>query len=190
MKQIESFFWGIIAAFGALVIEFIVFFSVSAYTNQSLETSFLQFLAIPQFIIIAVCIEEIFKYIVILKRVEMLSLEKSYIINSLLVGLGFFAAELAFIYMSVALPDWKTLFGIAILHMGTAGIIGHVIAIRNPKKISTAFYALPLAIIFHTSYNFLVLQGDFWANYGIFTIITLLIFTNIINFFRISREIG
>jgi hypothetical protein len=188
MHQLESFFWGIIAALGALVVEIVVFVIISAYINQNSMLAFSQLSIIPQYIILFACIEEFFKYIVISRRIEMLSLEKSYLINSFLVGLGFFGIELAFISMSAALPTWKILAEIAILHIGTAGLIGYIVAIGNPRKFSTLIFALPVAVFFHAIYNLLVIKREFWQNYAVFILLGLLIFINTINFLRISRK--
>jgi hypothetical protein len=171
------------------VVELVFFIGSSLYINPTMEISFSQFFIIPQFIIVAACIEEIFKYIVISKRIEMLSLEKSYIINSLLVGLGFFGVELTLILMSKNLPGAQSLIEIAILHIGTAGLIGYFVATKNPKKITTFLLAIVFAIVFHASYNLLLLQREAIQNYSIFAILGLLILLNIANFFRISNKL-
>jgi hypothetical protein len=190
MKQIESFFWGIIAALGALVLEFIFFFGYSIYANPSGTFSFSQFFLIPSFIIAAAFIEETFKYIVISKRIEMLSLEKSYLVNSFLVGLGFFGVELGAIFLSGPLPATQFLVEIAIIHMGTAGLMGYFVAIGNPKKISTFIFATIVAVFFHAGYNLLTLRRDFIQNYAIFALLGLLFFINFVNFLRISRKLA
>ena len=185
----ESFLWGIIAALGALVIEITAFFAFSAYKNT--EISFNIFFAIPPFILISACIEEFFKYIIISKKVESFSLEKSYIVNSMLVGLGFFGVELGLIYISnEILPAWKILAEIAILHIGTAGLIGYIIAVKNPHKFFTFLFALSIAVAFHAAYNFLVIKREFLQNYAVFCLLGLIILINIVNFFRISGKIN
>ena len=185
----ESFLWGIIAAFGALIVEIIVFLGISVYKN--IEFSFDIFFAVPLFILISACIEEFFKYMIISKKVESFSLEKSYIVNSILVGLGFFAVELGLIYISnEILPAWNILAEIAILHMGTAGLIGYIIAIKNPRKFFTFLLALSVAVAFHAVYNFLVIKREFLQNYAVFCLLGVLILINIVNFFRVSGKIN
>ncbi len=185
----ESFLWGIIAAFGALVIEILALLAFSAYKNT--EFSFDIFFAIPSFILISAGIEEFFKYIIISKKIESFSLEKSYIVNSILVGLGFFAVELGLIYISnEILPAWNILAEITILHMGTAGLIGYIIAIKNPRKFFTFLLALSVAVAFHAVYNFLVIKREFLQNYAVFCLLGVLILINIVNFFRISGKIN
>ena len=185
----ESFLWGIIAAFSALVVEIIVFLGISAYKN--IEFSFDIFFAVPLFFLISACIEELFKYIIISKKVESFSLEKSYIVNAMLVGLGFFGVELGFIYMSsILLPAWNLLVEIGILHIGTAGLIGYIVAIRNPGKFSTFLSAFSIAVIFHATYNLLVMNREFLQNYLVFALLGLLVLINIINLLRISSKIN
>ena len=190
MAQVESIFWGIIAALGALVIELVFFIGSSIYSNPLAEISFSQFFILPQFIIVAVCIEETFKYIVISKRIDMLSLEKSYIINSLFVGLGFFGVEMALIFMSKNMPATQFLIEIAILHLGTAGLIGYFVATKNPKKITTFLLAIFFTITFHASYNILLLKRESIQNYLIFALLGLLVVLNIANFFRIGHKLA
>ena len=190
MAQIESIFWGIIAALGALVVELVFFIGSSIYFSPSAEISFSQFFIIPQFIIVAACIEEIFKYIVISKGIERLSFEKSYITNSLFAGLGFFGVEMALILMSKGLPGFRALIEIAIVHVGTSGLIGYFVAIKNPKKIATFLLAIVFAVAFHASYNLLLLKREYVQNYSIFAILGVLILINVVNFFRISNKLA
>ena len=190
MAQIESIFWGIIAALGALVIELVFFIGSSIYFSPSTEISFSQFFILPQFIIVAACIEEIFKYIVISKRIDQISFEKSYILNSLFVGFGFFGVEMVLIFMSKNLPEIQFLIEIAIVHLGTAGLIGYFVATKNPKKIMTFLLAIIFAVAFHASYNLLTLRREYVQNYLIFAILGFLVLLNIANFFRISRKLA
>jgi hypothetical protein len=191
MKYIESFFRGIIAALGALVLEIAFFAGFQIFGNPVSALSFSQFFIIPQFIIIAALIEEIFKYIVISKRIDMSSIENSILINSFLVGLGFFGVELALISALGTLPAWPSLAGIATLHIGTAGLIGYIITVKNPNKITTSLYAVSIAALFHIPYNLLSIKmGSLSENYPILIVLGLLVFLNIANFFRINRSVG
>lgn len=190
MTKLESFFWGIIAALGALIVELIIFIGFSIRSSQPSDISFLQLFIIPQFIIIGVFVEEVFKYIVISRRIEMLSFGRSYLTNSFLVGIGFFSVELILIIATGIIPDAKFLAEIATIHIGTAGLIGYITAIKNPKKLSTAIYATILVVFFHSAYNLLILDRTLILNYAIFTLLGLLIFINIINFIRINTRLA
>ena len=191
MRQIESIFWGIIAAAGALFMQLVVFLTISTYQEQNQDFSFENFLIMPSFIVIAAAIEEIFKYIIILKCVDLYSLEKSYLVNSWLVGLGFFLVEFAMINQNYPTASNERLLEIAILHIGTAGLIGFTIATRNPKKIWTAIVAIFTATIPHLVYNLLQLKREsLFVDYTVFVLLGLLIMFNFINFFRIRGELA
>lgn len=190
MTQIESFFLGIIAALGALVVELIVFIGLSSFTNFAPGISFLGLFMLPQMIIVGAFIEEAFKYIVIAKRVDEISLGRSYLTNSLFVGLGFLATELLLIFESSSLPQARIIAEIATIHIGTAGIIGYIVATKNPKKISSFLFAIIIATIFHASYNLLVLNRTQVANYTIFALLGVVIFINIMNLLRINRSLA
>ncbi|NTW26771.1 MAG: hypothetical protein HGA36_00375 [Candidatus Moranbacteria bacterium] len=190
MRQLESFFWGIIAALGALIIELVVFVIFSMSTSSVSDISFSQLFSIPQLIIAGACTEEIFKYIIISKKIDLLSLKRSYIMNSFLMGAGFFATELALISISGALPEIQILSEIAIIHIGTAGIIGYFVAIKNPKKISTILQTILVATFFHGSYNLLILNRTFVMNYAILGLLAMLILYNFINIFRINSKLA
>jgi hypothetical protein len=188
MRQIESFFWGIVTALGALVIEIIFFITLSFYTDKASALSFSEIFLLPQFIIIATLIEEIFKYIILSKRTDAFSLEKTYLVNSFFVGLGFSSVEIIFIALSGTLPAWQFLAEITILHIGTSGLIGYFIAIRSRKKITVAIFAILIAVFFHAVYNLLTLNRDVFQNYAILILLGTLILINLSNFLRISHK--
>ena len=190
MRQLESFFWGIIAALGALFIELLVFIGFSAYQNSAALLSFSQVFSLPQLVVVAACTEELFKYLIIYKRIDLYSLEKSYIVNALFVGLGFAATEFWLITSFGTLPPTQILGELAIIHLGTSGIIGYIIATKNPKRISTFLYAIFIATLFHSGYNLLIQKREFVENYLIFLLLGLLVFINILNFLRISRKLA
>jgi hypothetical protein len=69
MKYLESFFWGILAALGALLIELIILnvIQLSTFPKNSLDINL--FFSSLSFIVIAALAEEIFKYLVIVKKI-------------------------------------------------------------------------------------------------------------------------
>ncbi len=172
MRQLESFFWGIIAALGALFVELLIFIGLSTYNSSMSNVSFSQLFLLPGFVIVAAATEEMFKYLIIAKRVDLYSLEKSYIVNALFVGLGFAATEFWLLASSGALPSRQILGELAILHLGTAGIIGYLVATKNPKRVSTFLYTISLVTFFHASYNFLIQKREYAQNYLIFLFLT------------------
>lgn len=190
MRQLESLFWGIIAALGALAIQLMLFIAISLYTNPGGPFSLNQFLIMPAFIIGAALTEELLKYLIIAKRIDDISLEMTYILNSMLVGLGFFAIELLLIYFNSALPSTQVLAQLAIVHIGTAGLMGYFIAVGNPKKISTFLKALIWALAFHAGYNLLQLKPTAISNVATLALLLLLILANIGNIFRLRRKLA
>ena len=190
MRQLESFFWGIIAALGALLVQLVFFIGLTASSATSVETSFSQLFILPHFIILAASIEEMLKYLVISKRVELYSLEKSYIVNSLFVGFGFIATEAWLLMNAGTLPSNQILAELAIVHLGTAGIIGYLVATKNPKKISTFLYTIFIVTLFHASYNFLIQHRGHYQNYIIFFLLALLVSINLLNLLRISHKLA
>jgi len=192
MILIESFFWGILAALGALVVEIVFYVFVSPFVDPAGAMPFSQFFIIPNFIIVAAFIEEILKYILISKRFSVLSPEKLRFANALLIGLGFFLIELMFILATKVSPAPQFLIEIAIVHIGTAGLIGGILAIKNARKFATFVYVIAVAVTFHSAYNLLSLKRNGLNNYLIFFILGLLIVTNLAIFLytrRNSRQI-
>lgn len=179
MNLIESFFFGIIAALGALIAELFVFIIISFF-NPSVAISFSGLFIVPYFIVAAACIEEILKYLFISKRIETLENKSSFFVNSLLIGLGFFGVELAFLAANGSkMPEIRFLAEIAIVHVGTAGLIGYAIGFKNPRRFSVFFPALLIATFFHSSYNFMAAKRDSFENYHIFIVLGIIILANL-----------
>lgn len=120
----------------------------------------------------------------------MYSLEKSFIVNSMFVGLGFFAMEVLIIANSLNLPSVKIFSELAMVHIGTAGIIGYLVAVLNLKKMSGFLYMISLVTIFHAGYNFLILEREYIQNLLVYFLLGILIFSNLFNFLRISRKLA
>jgi len=191
MKQLESFFWGAIAALGALVIQLVILLAAAAVQNPYGQALSVAYVTTAWGIVGAAFIEEFFKYIIIVKRIEYLSLEKTFIVNSLFVGLGFFSVELALIYLKHIDPAqhiWA-LGEIGIIHLATAGIIGYRIATRNPKKMYTFVSTLLLVTAIHSAYNLLINYHNPLTEPLIFALLGLLILATCFAFFRISAKL-
>lgn len=188
MQYIESFLWGIITALGALIIE-IVFYIIALFFIDPLGAmSFTQFFIIPKFIIAAACIEEILKYIMISKRFSVLSPGKSKLINALLIGIGFFLFELVLILATRTSPAPQFLVEIAILHIGTAGLIGGILIIKNIKKVFAFICATIIAVTFHAVYNILSIERNSFNSYLVFSVLGLLIIINLGIFIRTRQD--
>ncbi|MEI7891042.1 MAG: hypothetical protein WCI36_03665 [bacterium] len=190
MNQIESFFWGIVASLGAIIVEIVFFIAISSSMSLPANFSFSNLFFIPQFVIASVIIEESMKYLIIAKRVDDISLERTYLLNSWMVGVGFFFVELGLMLTNGSSIYDKSLIEIAIIHIGTAGILGYVVAIKNPSKIKTFFQAIFLTSLLHGAYNFLVIKRNFVFDYFIFTLLFIVIMMNIINLIRINKKLA
>lgn len=188
MLYIESFFWGVLSAMGALAIELVVFLCFSL-TDIRFIPEFSQLFILPSFIIMAALVEEIFKYIAISKRLEKFSTKKMMMLSSLFVGFGFFISELALISITGQFPTGRILTEIAAIHIGTAGIIGYYTAIKNPNKLSNVILTLAIVTFFHSTYNLLNIDRDVIEKYVILLVIGAIIFFNVTNFYRINRQL-
>lgn len=194
MKQIELFFWGIIAALGALLVEILFSFSMTAYANPDNILDFNLFNSSLLLVVSFVLVEEMFKYLIIVKKVELFSLERSYIFNSLIVGLGFATTELTLIALqnNGSLENFFSLGRVAIVHISTAGIMGYLVALGNPNRLKTFFWAITLSSILHLAYNLLILNQDklAFSEQVINTLVLLLIYLNISNIIRLPKKLA
>jgi len=103
MPKLEAFFWGIMAALAALMIEFIILIINQSIALQTPAVSLIYGISL------AVFVEEFFKYAVIWK----ISLKEKFVttifLNAFLVGVGFSLTEIALNILNR--PDsWRTLF--------------------------------------------------------------------------------
>jgi hypothetical protein len=196
MKYLESFFWGILAALGALLTEFIILniLQITAFSKNIMNIE-LFFSSLP-FIAIAATTEEIFKYIVIAKKIEDFFIERSIIFGSFLIGLSFCVVEVALIYTQIDrqslmhFPNLRYVIEICILHLSTAGIIGYFIATSNPAKISTLIKAILCTVSIHFIFNLLALHRGYVVNYLIFILLLFLAAINILNTLRIHKKLA
>lgn len=193
MKYLESFFWGIVAALGALFLEFLVLgiYEINFPANKEI-TGGIFFASIP-FIAIVSLIEESFKYIVIAKRIKLLFSGRPVIFASLFVGLSFSVFEIALAVGQINggwTNQWLYLAGIIILHVSTAGIIGYLVATSNIKKIPASAKTILAASVIHFIFNFFVLNLDPSSNYMIILFLVVLVAINALNITRIDQKLA
>jgi RsiW-degrading membrane proteinase PrsW (M82 family) len=192
MKQIESLFLGIIAALGALFLELIVFFIFSGELDYGKGLFLEESLISSNYLIIATAfIEELFKYLIIVKRLDYFSLGRGLIFNSLLLGLGFAAVESILIFTSTgsSIP-YRNLIEISILHIFTAGLAGYFVATRNPQKLATAFKAVSIATFLHLAYNFMAINRGGIINLAILLLLGTLVIFNLYNLAALNRKLA
>ncbi|GBE16490.1 hypothetical protein BMS3Abin15_00307 [bacterium BMS3Abin15] len=205
MRQIESLFLGIIAALGAVVLELIVLVIISIFADYETaltSESLFSLNAMPKtlsafhyLLLTSAVIEESLKYVMIVKRVEVFSLDRKIILNSFLVGLGFALVEVVLIYGKISSGSaeffYQNIAEIILIHVSTAGIIGYFIATRNPKKIRTFIKPVAIVVFFHLLYNLLVVYRDnYLADPLIISLLTILVVVNIFNIMVINRRLA
>lgn len=180
MKQIESFFWGIIAAFGALFIELFITIPLDLSPKYFENISYENYLALPGIIIAAALIEETFKYLIITRKIRLISNSKSFILNCVLVGVGFFATEFTFMLFkdTNVIDNIADIIKILIIHIATAMAIGYLI-ITQKKLILLKCTAL--ATIIHATFNLFIRNNSPLANYLIFFLLVLIVFMTFLN---------
>lgn len=193
MKYLESFFLGIVAALGALFLEFLALgiYEINFPANKEI-TGGIFFASIP-FIAIVSIIEESFKYIVIVKRIKLLFSGRPVIFASLFVGLSFSVFEIALAIGQIGdswTNQWQHLAAIIILHVSTAGIIGYLATISTIKKVTTSAKTILTASGIHFIFNFLVLNPDPSSNYIIILFLAFLVAINTLNITRIGQRLA
>lgn len=191
MKQIESFFWGIPAALGALLLQ-IAILAVFLILQDPMGKMQIDTLArtLPG-IGIAVLLEEIFKYLIIAKRIDAISLGMSYFFNSLLFGLGFAMTEQVIGYLTygqVSEGELFPIFGAMSVHIITSQLIGYRISAANPMKARVILPAILFATIVHFFYNFLEYSLWYATLYISYGSIAILICYTLLNAYRFKKQ--
>lgn len=190
MRQLESFFWGIIAALGALFAELVIYIVFSTFFPQVAQLSYDALSSLPAFIIAFAFTEELFKYIIIAKRIDTYSFERTFVVNALMVGLGFAATEFMLLSSIGNMPENKILLELATIHIGTAGIMGYLVAIKNPKRIRTFLQTAIIATTFHAGYNLLIEKRELLQNYLILSLLGFLVIYNLFNLLRVKSKLA
>ncbi len=187
MRQFESFFWGIIAALGAMVGQIFFFVLFSTFLDSAGKMSYGDFFSIPVFILITAFIEEFFKYLMLTRRILGISSSKNFLSNTFLMGIGFLAVELFLISASGSALQLLPTVGIIVLHLATTLLLGLLIQTSGANKISLAFLPLLLASIFHAGYNLAISQANVFFNYLAILALFVLILADLFLFSR-SRK--
>jgi len=177
MKKLESFFWGIIAALGATVFQFIFFLATTSFIAPKSQLSFDQFYVVPGVVLLFAFLEEFFKYLMLTKRIIKSSAGRDFLLNACLVGLGFFTLELGLILSSGGNLEIQKILAIAILHIGTTILMSSfMLTTKKSSLLYLVAYPLLLATGLHASFNWLILQASPISNAIAILILSLLIF--------------
>lgn len=191
MKITRSFFFGILAALGALFLELLIGMLIGS--PQDLTDIF--FNQITPLLILAVLTEEILKFIFVYRSFLELKVDfqninnqgwinKEVFLNSLFIGIGFSFTELLFILFG--LPSTQALLdlglavsGILIIHTFTASVMGYVLANYSSLRFSSIPIVLLATTVIHLFYNSLII----YSARPIFVLFYLLFF--VLTFFAI-----
>ncbi|MFA5994144.1 MAG: PrsW family glutamic-type intramembrane protease [Parcubacteria group bacterium] len=169
MKILKFFTFGLLSASGALAIELILVALISILFNINIENNY--FNSITAFLIIAIILEEFFK-LSLLRQLFFTTNEKSVkIYLALIFGSGFSFLEI--FSKLIAIPQATLLtvfswnfFGVFLIHVLTAGVLGCFLARKNGASLALAAQALLLASFLHLGYNLLIIydQGAIATN--------------------------
>jgi len=158
MKKLESFFWGAVAAGGAVVFQFVFFLATANFIAPEAKLSFDQFYTLPLVLILFAFLEEFFKYLMLTKRIIKSSAGRDFLLNACLVGLGFFAFELGLILNNGGVIEIKRILAIATLHVVTTLFMSYFIfTAKKPNLFNTGIWPLLLATTLHSFFNWLAL---------------------------------
>lgn len=185
-NKVQSLFWGILAAGAALFIELLIASVLQIDDLSVANVIFIITIASSAFI------EEIFKYIVIIKSIDTFSFGRSAIINSWIAGLGFSLVEILFFLQKVSLEnllfDRIDLFKVAFLHILTFGIFGYKVATKENNKLDIGLIVV-LSVI-HFTYNMTVQYSSEIAYPAGNLILLILFLYNIISFITVNKRLA
>lgn len=174
MTHLKLFFFGIIAALGAMVIELVLKNILS--TEVSLANNFFNIIT-PSLILFAL-VEEIFKFIVINKAVSLLKGPKNAFLGAFLIGLGFSLTEIYLAFSNNLFEQSNYLLailGILIVHISTSLIFGYFSFKKSPLSKTIFAVIIISATLLHLLYNIFVIYNLSPTAISIYLFILLLL---------------
>ncbi len=186
MKYIETFFWGIIAALGALFLELVFFFVYQIFSGQELSNTY--FVATVPIIVLISFSEELLKVFTISKKLKNILPPGQIVLGSLIFGCGFFLVELFMMILDRELALSNVLENF-ILHISTAGIIGYSLynfLLKKPGALAKAFFAV---WGIHFFFNWLAVGEASLSLYAKISLLILLAGFNVYGFIKTSRDL-
>ncbi|MDD3498494.1 MAG: hypothetical protein PHH24_03255 [Candidatus Moranbacteria bacterium] len=185
-SAIESFFWGIIAAGAALFIELVLSLFLKLDYYGSTESALLAVMAISAFT------EETIRYIVVFKKIDLISYGRGAIFNAWISGVGFWLVEAFLFYQKVAsenlIIDRVSLLKTGFIHILTFGIFAYRVSIREDNRINLG--ALSLIILIHMAYNFSTQYENYAATVAENAILAALFLYNVFIFFIVNKKLA
>ncbi|MDR3559009.1 MAG: hypothetical protein P4L62_01280 [Candidatus Pacebacteria bacterium] len=166
-SNIKFFFWGILAAAGALVLEILLSIIFPSMINPALETQ------LSSTLIVLVLVEEILAFIFVWKMAAQASEKNLIFPQAMLIGLGFSAAE---IIQNAALYPYLSSFllsvyaGLLLVHTVTALVYGYTFMLRG-ISITKTWPAFLIGIVIHFLFNAAIIGNvNYWLLDGILLI--------------------
>jgi|GEM_PF-5308719 len=169
-KHLENLFLGIIAAFGALIVTVFIAVLFQIFSHKNDFQAIIQY---PVLIILAVLVEESFKYVVIRKRIA----KQKTLSAPIVFGFGFALTEIAFLSSSIRILEnypFHGLLGALAIHILTAIVLTYTAKKESQKRYFPFLFGALLAISIHMAYNFAVIY-EFSRQVSFLTITTLII---------------
>ena len=163
MTALKFFIFGLLAAAGALVGELVLVTLASVLFNIDLTANY--FDAVTALLILAIAIEEVFKLILLRQLFIITKKTTARISLALLFGSGF--AFLEIFSKLTALPQPTLLaifswnfFGVFLIHVLTAGVLGGFLTAKKGFSVSYALLAFLFASFLHLGYNLLIIYNQ------------------------------
>jgi hypothetical protein len=162
MKYLESFFWGVIAAMGALTVE-LIFSQIAQMPDSASNFSAAVWTISPSwFLLVGAFIEESFKFLVIAGRIAKIFSGGGLFVSSLILGAGFSAFEIFLIFQNSGIggnPNVAGIISVGFLHISAAGIIGILWPYFKNKPGIYLTAPLVVSLIVHFAFNWLVIYN-------------------------------
>jgi len=156
--KIKLFFFGIIAALGAMIVELVLKNILSS--EISLANNF--FTIITPSLVLFALVEEIFKFVVINKTVLLLKKPAEAFFRALLIGLGFSLTEIYLAFAGIFFRQSNYLLailGILIIHISTSLLFGYFSFKKSPLSKTTFAAILIFATLLHLLYNIFIIYN-------------------------------
>ena len=158
LEKFKMFFWGMLAALGALVLESVaLIFATPFATTTSIAPSWLM----P----VGVFIEELFSLVLIGKLLQNSSDKNHLFSRALFFGIGFSVPEILLNiadYPILSQEIFLSYLGLLLIHSAMAGIFGYHFSTSENFRLNTLFF-LGLAFFFHLLFNLAILHLlSFW----------------------------
>lgn len=155
-NNIKFFFYGIISALGAMIIELVL----KNILSSEISLGNIFFTIITPSLILFALVEETLKFIVINKAVLSLKKSSEAFIGAFLIGLGFALTEIYLAFSNNLFEQSNYLLailGILIIHISTSLIFGYFSFKKNPLSKTFFTVILIFATLLHLIYNIFII---------------------------------